>query len=64
MEYIRAYVNGDKGCARGRWTFRFAEETDHRLNEHAWRKSHQWAGLIRKHARAVVDDEEIAQVCA
>lgn len=45
-----------------RWTFRLEETTDGRLQKSMWRKNHQWLGLVRKHARLTVADEEIAAV--
>ena len=38
------------------------EASNYTLEEWNWRKSHQWLGLTRKHARAVVDDILIATV--
>ena len=31
------------------------------LTKDRWRKSHQWVGLVRRHARAVADDTAIAK---
>ncbi|KAK9845205.1 hypothetical protein WJX81_000030 [Elliptochloris bilobata] len=46
-------------------TYRFERPmgpmTAGRLTKDMWRKSHQWMGLVRKHAQTAVDDVEIAR---
>jgi hypothetical protein len=43
-----------------RYPWRMEGATGGALTVDKWRKSHQWVGLTRRHARAVADDTEIA----
>jgi hypothetical protein len=43
-----------------RYTWRMEGATGGALTADKWRKSHQWVGLTRRHARAVADDTDIA----
>ena len=43
-----------------RYTWRMEGATGGALTADKWRKSHQWVGLVRRHARAVADDTAVA----
>eukprot|EP00884_Botryococcus_braunii_P001790 jgi/Botrbrau1/11611/Bobra.0209s0002.1 len=52
----------DWGLDDYRWTDQITDDSGGRIQKSDWRKSHQWSGLIRKHARAAIDDREFAKV--
>ena len=53
-------VKADWPLDEYRYTWRMADATRGALTADKWRKSHQWIGLVRKHAAAVAGDEEVA----